>query len=163
MTSSNPVVVAADTCTRTHLLTRSPITLTTSVRFTESSVPFERRFDRYLEYNFFESQIHWFSIFNSFMIVVFLAGLVALIMMRTLSMDYIKYAQDYDESSLEMTVREDTGWKRVHGDVFRPCDHLTWYAVLMGNGAHLAFTIVVCLLGILFASSYVGRGRAARA
>ena len=136
--------------------------LTTSVRFQESQVPFERRFDLYLEYNFFESQIHWFSIFNSFMIVVFLAGLVALIMMRTLSMDYIKYAQDYDEGSLEMTVREDTGWKRVHGDVFRSCEHLTGYTVLMGNGAHLAFTIVVCLLAILFASSYVGRGAAAR-
>ena len=63
--------------------------LTTSVRFQESQVPFERRFDRDLEYNFFESQIHWFSIFNSFMIVVFLAGLVALIMMRSLSMDFI--------------------------------------------------------------------------
>ena len=163
MTSSNPVVVAADTWLLARGVTRSPIALTTSVRFTESQVPFERRFDRYLEYNFFESQIHWFSIFNSFMIVVFLAGLVALIMMRTLSMDYIKYAQDYDEGALEMTVREDSGWKRVHGDVFRPCEHLTWYAVLMGNGAHLAFTIVVCLLAILHASRYVGREAAARA
>ena len=163
MTSSNPVVVTANTSSCSRPLIASPITMTTSVEFRESEVPFEKRFDRYLEYNFFESQIHWFSIFNSFMIVVFLAGLVALIMMRTLSMDYIKYAQDYDEGALEMTVREDSGWTRVHGDVFRPCEHLTWYAVLMGNGAHLAFTIVLCLLAILLASSYVGREAAARA
>ena len=141
-------------------MTRSPIALTTSVRFTESQVPFERRFDRYLEYNFFESQIHWFSIFNSFMIVVFLAGLVALIMMRTLSMDYIKYAQDYDEGALEMTVREDSGWKRVHGDVFRPCAHLLSYTILMGNGSHIAFTTLLSLLCILLSRGYIGRSDA---
>jgi hypothetical protein len=39
---------------------------------------------------FFEHQIHWFSIFNSFMMVVFLCGLVALILMRTLKQDYAK-------------------------------------------------------------------------
>lgn len=140
-----------------------PIIYTYSASWTPSTIPYSQRFRRYVEYNDYEAHIHWFSIFNSFMIVVFLAGLVALIMMRTLSMDYIKYAQDYDEGALEMTVREDSGWKRVHGDVFRPCEHLTWYAVLMGNGAHLAFTIVVCLLAILLASSYVGREAAARA
>ena len=32
----------------------------------------------------FNLQIHWFSLFNSFMMVVFLCGLVALILMRTL-------------------------------------------------------------------------------
>ena len=36
-------------------------------------------------------------------------------------------------------------------------------AAVHGNGAHLAFTIVVCLLAILLASSYVGREAAARA
>lgn len=91
------------------------------------------------------------------MIVIFLAGLVALIMMRTLNMDYIRYAQDYNEESLEMAVREETGWKRVHGDVFRPCEHLTLYSVLMGNGAHLAFTVILSILVILLATSYVGR------
>lgn len=122
---------------------------------------FNKRFSRYLEFNFFESQIHWFSIFNSFMIVVFLAGLVALIMMRTLSMDYIRYAQDLDDS-LD-AAREDSGWKRVHGDVFRPVSHLTLFVTLMGNGAHIAFTMALTLLVVLLASSYVGRKRRAAA
>jgi transmembrane 9 superfamily protein 3 len=43
---------------------------------------FEKRFERYLDYSFFEHQIHWFSIFNSFMMVIFLVGLVALILIR---------------------------------------------------------------------------------
>ena len=129
----------------------------TSVIFNESETPFEKRFDRYLEFNYFESQIHWFSILNSFMIVVFLAGLVGLIMMRTLNMDYVRYAQDYNEESLDMAVREETGWKRVHGDVFRPCEHWSLYSVMMGNGAHIVFTVILSILSIVLATSYVGR------
>ncbi len=36
-------------------------------------------------------QIHWFSIFNSFMMVIFLTGLVSMILMRTLRADYARY------------------------------------------------------------------------
>jgi hypothetical protein len=34
--------------------------------------PFQDRFDKYLDPNFFQHRIHWFSIFNSFMMVIFL-------------------------------------------------------------------------------------------
>ena len=149
MTSSNPRVVEVGT----------PLKITTSITFIKSTIPFKDRFNRYLEYNFFESQIHWFSIFNSFMIVVFLAGLVALIMMRTLSLDYVRYSQQYDEDSIDMTMRDDSGWKRIHGDVFRPCSHLRMYAILMGDGAHVSFTLIVSLLCILIAGHYLGRER----
>lgn len=131
--------------------------LTTSVQFVPSTVEFRNRFNRYLEFNFFESQIHWFSIFNSLMIVVFLAGLVALIMMRTLSLDYVRYSKEYEADSLDVAVHDETGWKRVHGDVFRCCENLTLFTVLMGNGAHIAFTIIISLLAIVLATSYVGR------
>lgn len=39
-------------------------------------------------------QIHWFSIFNSFMMVIFLIGLVTMILMRTLRKDYARYSKD---------------------------------------------------------------------
>lgn len=42
-------------------------------------------------------QIHWFSIFNSFMMVIFLTGLVSMILMRTLRNDYAKYAREEDD------------------------------------------------------------------
>ena len=48
-------------------------------------------------------QIHWFSIFNSFMMVIFLTGLVSMILMRTLRNDYAKYAREDDD--LETLVR----------------------------------------------------------
>lgn len=52
--------------------------------------PFSKRFDSYLDPTFFEHQIHWFSIFNSFMMVIFLCGLVSLILVRTLKNDFAK-------------------------------------------------------------------------
>lgn len=52
--------------------------------------PFSKRFDFYKDPHFFEHQIHWFSIFNSGMMLVFLCGLVALILVRTLKNDCAK-------------------------------------------------------------------------
>ena len=99
---------------------------------------FEKRFDRYLEYDFFEHQIHWFSIFNSFMMVVFLCGLVALILLRTLRNDFARYAKE-DEVDMEGShaLGEDSGWKQVHGDVFRAPSHLILFSALWGNGWQL--------------------------
>ena len=150
MTSSNPQVVTAD----------SPLHITTSVKFVKSPIAFNDRFNRYLEFNFFESKVHWFSIFNSFVIVIFLAGLVALIMMRTLSLDYLRYSQEYNEDANELSMRDDSGWKRVHGDVFRPCAHLLSYTILIGNGSHIAFTTLLSLLCILLSRGYIGRSDA---
>lgn len=43
-----------------------------SVTWKQTDAAFEDRFKRYLDDDFFEHQIHWFSIFNSFMMVLFL-------------------------------------------------------------------------------------------
>jgi len=70
-------------------------------------------------------QIHWFSIFNSFMMVIFLTGLVSMILLRTLRADYARYTRDDDDlEALERDMNEESGWKLVHGDVFRPPKHL---------------------------------------
>lgn len=64
------------------------------VHWKSSKTKFEDRFDKYLDPNFFQHRIHWFSIFNSFMMVIFLVGLVSMILMRTLRKDYARYAKD---------------------------------------------------------------------
>lgn len=51
--------------------------LTFSVNWVPTTKTFEKRFDRYLDFDFFEHQIHWFSIFNSFMMVRALAAMRA--------------------------------------------------------------------------------------
>lgn len=57
----------------------------------DSETPWSNRWDQYLANT--DSQIHWFSIINSVMIVLFLTGMVAMIMMRTLHADFRRYNQ----------------------------------------------------------------------
>jgi hypothetical protein len=61
------------------------------------------------------AQIHWFSIINSCVTVVLLTGFLATILLRVLKNDFVKYTRD-DEMGEE---QEETGWKYLHGDVFR--------------------------------------------
>ncbi|XP_039275122.1 transmembrane 9 superfamily member 3-like [Nilaparvata lugens] len=70
------------------------IPFTYEVNWYRSNTKFEDRFDKYLDPNFFQHRIHWFSIFNSFMMVIFLVGLVSMILMRTLRKDYARYSKD---------------------------------------------------------------------
>eukprot|EP00270_Netrium_digitus_P021509 TRINITY_DN921_c0_g1_i1.p1 TRINITY_DN921_c0_g1~~TRINITY_DN921_c0_g1_i1.p1 ORF type:complete len:593 (-),score=100.18 TRINITY_DN921_c0_g1_i1:257-2035(-) len=142
-----------------------PITPGTTLEFTYSvkweptNIPFHKRFDRYLDYNFFEHQIHWFSIFNSFMMVIFLTGLVSMILMRTLRNDYAKYAREEDDlETLERDVSEESGWKLVHGDVFRSPRYLVLLSALVGTGAQLALLVLCVIVIAIVGMLYVGRG-----
>lgn len=76
------------------------ISFSYEVIWKKSSVKYEDRFDKYLDPNFFQHRIHWFSIFNSFMMVIFLIGLVSMILMRTLRKDYARYAKDEEMDDL---------------------------------------------------------------
>ena len=108
---------------------------------------FENRFQRYLEYDFFEHKIHWFSVFNSFMMVIFLCGLVALILLRTLRNDFARYAKENDldmENGLQQ-MGEDSGWKQVHGDVFRSPDNLELFSCFLGSG----WQLLLLVLGVI--------------
>lgn len=139
LTSENPVPIEVG----------RKLEFTYTVSWKQTAKPFEDRFNRYLEYDFFEHKIHWFSVFNSFMMVVFLCGLVALILLRTLRQDFARYAKD-DDLDMEgmQVIGEDTGWKQVHGDVFRQPSHLELFAAMVGTGWQL---VVLILFVILYA------------
>ncbi|AQK39593.1 Transmembrane 9 superfamily member 1 [Zea mays] len=131
--------------------------MTYSVKWVATDVSFARRFEVYLDYPFFEHQIHWFSIFNSFMMVIFLTGLVSMILMRTLRNDYAKYAREDDDlESLERDVNEESGWKLVHGDVFRPPRSLMFLSALVGIGTQLAALILLVIVLAIVGMLYIG-------
>mmetsp|Transcript_12536 Transcript_12536/g.36513 ORF Transcript_12536/g.36513 Transcript_12536/m.36513 type:complete len:623 (+) Transcript_12536:65-1933(+) len=115
------------------------ITYTYDVTWTPSPVRWASRWDTYLKMH--EGQIHWFSIVNSLMIVLFLSGMVAMIMLRTLHRDIAKY----NDMSAEDTA-EETGWKLVHGDVFRKPPHSKALAVSIGSGCQLLVCAGVTLV-----------------
>ena len=76
------------------------------------------------------------------MIVLFLSGLVAMIMVRTLRRDF----QRYEQHDLLEEGQEETGWKLVHGDVFRTPARSGWLSVLVGTGVQLAVSSIFLML-----------------
>ncbi len=104
---------------------------TYDVEFVETDIAWASRWDVFFNRQP-EDPIHWFSIVNSLMIVLFLTGMVAMILMRTLHRDIARYnaaagaaaGGDLDAAGLVLVdpeeAQEETGWKMVHGDVFRP-------------------------------------------
>lgn len=142
------------------------------VQFEPTTEEFHSRFDRYLDQEFFKHPIHWFSVFNSFMMVLFLMGLVALILLRTLKKDYARYGLihdledgEIDEDEKEALLHdkvEDAGWKQVHGDVFRAPSLLPLFAAVVGNGSQLvvlAFGVIIfAVLGPIHGEVHEERG-----
>jgi len=139
------------------IISGKKLEFTYSVEWKPTKALFKNRYDRYHDYQFFEHQIHWFSIFNSFMMVIFLVGLVALILMRTLKNDYARFASDDDDMELNNVVDE-SGWKQVHGDVFRPPRYANIYAALLGTGFQLIFVGLFVISIVLLGTFYHERG-----
>uniref|UniRef100_A0A672M6L9 Transmembrane 9 superfamily member n=1 Tax=Sinocyclocheilus grahami TaxID=75366 RepID=A0A672M6L9_SINGR len=127
------------------------ILFTYSVHWEESEVKWASRWDTYLTMS--DVQIHWFSIVNSVVVVFFLSGILSMIIIRTLRKDIANYNREDD---IEDTM-EESGWKNVHGDVFRPPQYPMILSSLLGSGIQLfcmiLIVIFVAMLGMLSPSS----------
>jgi len=129
------------------------VIFTYDVAFKPSEVKWASRWDTYLLMQ--DDQIHWFSIINSLMIVLFLSGMVAMIMMRTLHRDISKYNQ----LETQEEAQEETGWKLVHGDVFRPPSHAGLLCAYVGTGVQFfGMTLVTMIFAVLGFLSPANRG-----
>jgi len=125
------------------------ITYTYSVIYKQNQeTKWSSRWDYILE-SMPHTNIQWFSILNSLVIVLFLSGMVAMILLRTLHKDIARYNQI--ESGED--AQEEFGWKLVHGDVFRPPRKGMLLSVLIGSGAQLismaSATLIFACLGFL--------------
>ena len=76
--------------------------------------------------------IHWFSIINSAVTVLLLTGFLATILLRVLKNDFVRYTKEDDGLD-----EEETGWKHIHGDVFRFPAHRNLFAAFLGVGSQL--------------------------
>lgn len=133
---------------------KKEIIFTYDVDYEASEVKWASRWDTYLMMA--DDQIHWFSIVNSLMIVLFLSGMVAMIMLRTLYRDISKYNQ----LETQEEAQEETGWKLVHGDVFRPPVNSDLLCVYVGTGVQffgmILLTMIFAVLGFLSPSNRGG-------
>lgn len=157
---NNDQIVQVDLTSDPHSLVKvepgAMLEFALHITWQKTTDEFHSRFDRYLDHDFFKHPIHWFSVFNSFMMVLFLMGLVALILLRTLKKDYVRYGlvdveegDDVDDDGKPLTGGDkggdDAGWKQVHGDVFRAPVWLPLFAALIGTG----WQLVVLTLGVI--------------
>ena len=118
------------------------IIFTYDVIWEKSSVEWANRWDAYLYANSPNDKIHWFSIINSMTIVLFLTILIGLILLRALRNDIAQYN---DPATIE-EAKEESGWKLVHGDVFRPPTTMPMlFAVLIGTGVQLISMLIASL------------------
>ncbi|XP_018569318.1 transmembrane 9 superfamily member 2 [Anoplophora glabripennis] len=120
----------------------------------DNTVKWSSRWDYILE-SMPHTNIQWFSILNSLVIVLFLSGMVAMILLRTLHKDIARYNQiDNGEDA-----QEEFGWKLVHGDVFRPPRKGMLLSVLLGSGVQVfCMTLVTLAFACLGFLSPANRG-----
>ncbi|XP_036695224.1 transmembrane 9 superfamily member 2-like [Balaenoptera musculus] len=131
------------------------VTYTYSVKFEENKhIKWGSRWDYILEC-MSHTSIQWFSIMNSIVIAVFLSGMVAMIILRTLHKDTIRYNQ----MSFPVNGQKEFGWKLVHGDVFRPPRSGMLLSVFLGQGTQvLIMTFITLFLACLGFLSPANRG-----
>uniref|UniRef100_A0A1D1XZ19 Transmembrane 9 superfamily member n=1 Tax=Anthurium amnicola TaxID=1678845 RepID=A0A1D1XZ19_9ARAE len=123
-----------------------------SVSWKPTEIPFEKRMEKYSKASSLPQhlEIHWFSIINSCVTVLLLTGFLATILMRVLKNDFIKYS--HDEESTE--DQEETGWKYIHGDVFRFPKYKSLFSAVLGSGTQLLalaiFIFLLALVGVFY-------------
>lgn len=134
-----------------------------SVYWKKSDTAWATRWDKYL--HVFDPKIHWFWLIDTAIIVVILVLTVMSILVRTLKKDIARYNRldqiNLDDlsgtSAIEDGVQEDSGWKLIHGDVFRTPSQPLLLSILLGSGAQLfvmtGCTILFALLGFLSPSN----------
>jgi transmembrane 9 superfamily protein 2/4 len=149
---------------------QTTVAWTYSVDWRPSKTAWSTRWDIYLHLQ--NPEIHWLSIMSTAVLVLFLVATVSALLMRALKRDFARYnkldafsLEDFSTSAaIEDGVQEDSGWKLVHGDVFRPPKNPLLLSLLLGNGAQLFFmtgvTIAFALLGFLSPSNRGSLGTA---
>jgi len=123
------------------------IIFTYDVIWQHSDIAWTSRWDIYLNEHKLPAKVHWYSITNSIMVVLFLSLLVVSILVRNLRRDIAAYnalSALADEEADE--EQDESGWKLIHADVFRPPDnHPMLFCVCCGGGVQLILTVFITI------------------
>ncbi|KAG0461438.1 hypothetical protein HPP92_021735 [Vanilla planifolia] len=139
-----------------ELKEKQPLVFTYEVSFVESDIRWPSRWDAYLKME--GAKVHWFSILNSLMVIAFLAGIVLVILLRTVRRDLTRYEELDKEAQAQMN-EELSGWKLVVSDVFRAPSNPTLLCVMVGDGVQiLGMAVVTILFAALGFMSPASRG-----
>lgn len=142
-----PVWGAGNTVKMSMLTAGSPnaheIYWTYSYEWLKSDVLWASRWDAYFSSSASntDTMTHAAYITFSGIAVLLIAGSVATVLMRALRLDIARYnSLDAEE------LQEETGWKLIHADVFRPPDRAPLLSVLAGSGAQVMVVVTSIIL-----------------
>jgi len=119
--------------------------------FEEPNLKWRHRMTRYAQSRFLPNsfEIHWLSIINSIVLVLLLTAFLTIILLRVLKNDFSRYMELDDDVMDE----EESGWKLIHGDVFRFPSNPTLFCAAVGVGNQLMMTtlfhLCLALTGII--------------
>jgi hypothetical protein len=104
----------------------------------EPNLIWKNRMSNYVEGGFLPSsfEIHWLSIINSIVLVLLLTAFLTIILLRVLKNDFSRY-MELDDDTIE---DEESGWKLIHGDVFRFPENSSLFCAAVGVGNQLIVT-----------------------
>merc|ERR1719384_873601 len=94
------------------------------------------------------------------MLVIFLVGMVSMVVLRALKKDYerMQKEKDDDDDMNYESFTEETGWKKLHGDVFRRPVKLTLFSAIIGTGYQIYTGVLLVILLAIAGKAYDTRG-----
>ena len=119
--------------------TNKSVTFTYDVVFEKSNLTLVSRWDDYLHLS---SEIHWFGLINSNLIILIFTLLIIFIFCRAIK-------KDIDLYNVRVTgddFIDEYGWKQVCNDVFRKPINSMVLSIFIGNGVQLFAMIFLSLL-----------------
>ena len=122
------------------------ITITYDILFEKSNLTLVSRWDNYLHLS---SDIHWFGLLNSNLIILIFTFVVIFIFCRAIK-------RDIDLYNIKVTgddFIDEYGWKQVCNDVFRKPKNSILLSTFIGNGAQLFSmvfnSLLISIIGVL--------------
>eukprot|EP00915_Cephaloidophora_sp_WS-2016_P006516 GHVH01008797.1.p1 GENE.GHVH01008797.1~~GHVH01008797.1.p1 ORF type:complete len:649 (+),score=76.50 GHVH01008797.1:96-2042(+) len=121
----------------------SKIPFSFSVKFTESDMPWATRWDNYLKASEEETEIHWLSLLDSLLVTFTLGLMCGSVLLRTVHQDIARYnnLEEVDD------IDNESGWKLLHGDVFRRPWGSRALAGFVGSGVQVIGAASVVIIG----------------
>ena len=116
------------------------IEYTYSVKYEMSDLSWYKRWNDILSIDY-NPKIHWFSLVNTLLLLFCMTILVVVVLVQTLRKDINKLTQ----TILDDETPEETGWKLVHGDVFRPPRHPEIICAIVGSGLQLVIASLIVI------------------
>ncbi|KAI3734177.1 hypothetical protein L6452_13641 [Arctium lappa] len=121
------------------------VDFTYSVRWSVTENSFDQRMEKYIGSSI---SVQGYSIANSCFTILILIICVLIYYRRVIRKEISKYACDIEENEVA-GKQEETGWKNIHGDVFRFPKHKSLFAAALGSGTQLLVLMVsILILGV---------------